>query len=376
MRRTRRNHAPGFKAKVALAAIKGDKTLAELAEQFDVHPNQISEWKQQLQESAADVFGNVPRAKPAEPDIKVLHAKIGQLTLENDFLGRRAHQGGIAERKAMIDRTHKLPLVRQCQILTLARSTAYYQPAPVSPEALALMRRIDELHLNYPFAGARMLARMLKREALPVGRRHLSTLMKRMGINALYRKPNTSKRHPAHPVYPYLLRNLNITRSNHVWAADITYIPMRRGFVYLFAVLDWASRRVLSWKLSNTLTTDFCKEAVQEAITRYGKPEIFNTDQGCQFTSLDFTGLLKDHGIQISMDGKGCWRDNVFVERLWRSVKYEEVYLHAYDSVNDAKRGLEKYFRLYNQNRPHSSLGDKTPDEFYFDNLPKLQKAA
>ena len=276
----------------------------------------------------------------------------------------------------MIDRNHALPLKQQCKILQLARSTAYYQPVETSVEELALMRRVDELHLKFPFAGARMLSRLLKREGLTTGRRRVSTLMKLMNIHALYRKPNTSKRHAKHPVYPYLLRTLSVTRSNHVWAADITYIPMRRGFVYLFAVVDWASRRVLSWRLSNTLTTDFCIEAVQEAINRYGRPEIFNTDQGCQFTSLEFTGLLKDNNIKISMDGKGCWRDNVFVERLWRSVKYEEVYLYAYDSVNDAKRGLEKYFKLYNHERPHSSLDDKTPDEFYFDNLPELQKAA
>jgi len=276
----------------------------------------------------------------------------------------------------MIDRHHALPVKQQCRILQLARSTAYYQPAETLADELALMRRIDELHLKFPFAGARMLSRLLKREGLIAGRRRVSTLMKRMNIHALYRKPNTSKRHAKHPIYPYLLRTLSITRSNHVWAADITYIPMRRGFVYLFAVVDWASRRVLSWRLSNTLTTDFCIEAVQEAINRYGRPEIFNTDQGCQFTSLEFTGLLKDNNIKISMDGKGCWRDNVFVERLWRSVKYEEVYLHAYDSVPEAKRGLKEYFRLYNQDRPHSSLDDKTPDEFYFDNLPELLKAA
>jgi putative transposase len=275
----------------------------------------------------------------------------------------------------MIDRTHQLPVVKQCQILELARSTAYYQPQPISPEDLALMRRIDELHMDWPFAGARMLSRIL-REGQPAGRRHISTLMKRIGIHALYRKPNTSRRHPAHKVYPYLLRNLPITRSNQVWAADITYIPMKRGFVYLFVVLDWASRRVLSWRVSNTLTTDFCIEAVQEAINRYGTPDIFNTDQGCQFTSLEFTGLLKQNNIAISMDGKGCWRDNVFVERLWRSVKYEEVYLHAYDSVSEAKSGLGKYFTKYNQHRPHSALDDQTPDEFYFDNLPALPKAA
>ena len=216
----------------------------------------------------------------------------------------------------MIDRNDKLPIARQCQILYLSRSTAYYQPQLESPEDLALMRRIDELHLEMPYAGARMLSRLLKREGKPVGRKRVSTLMQRMDIHALYRKPNTSRRHPAHKVYPYLLLNLEVTRSNHVWAADITYIPMKRGFVYLFAVLDWASRRVLSWRLSNTLTTDFCLEAEQEAINRYGAPEIFNTDQGCQFTSQEFTSMLKDSGIQISMDGKGCWRDNVFVERL------------------------------------------------------------
>jgi putative transposase len=277
----------------------------------------------------------------------------------------------------MIDRAHELPVVRQCQILALSRSTAYYQPQPVSEADLVLMRRIDELHLEHPFAGARMLSRMLKREGPPAGRRHVSTLMKQMSINALYRKPNSSsKRHPAHKVYPYLLRNLTITRPNHVWAADITYIPMKRGFVYLFAVMDWSSRRVLSWRLSNTLATDFCMEALQEAIDCHGKPDIFNTDQGCQFTSLEFTELLKQNGIAISMDGKGCWRDNVFVERLWKSVKYEEVYLHAYDSINEAKKGLEKYFTFYNQLRPHTSLDDKTPDEFYCDNLPVLPKAA
>jgi putative transposase len=221
-----------------------------------------------------------------------------------------------------------------------------------------------------------MLSKMLKQRGNQVGRRHVSTLMKRMGIHALSSRPSTSKRRPAHLIYPYLLRNLTITRSNHVWAADITYIPMKRGFMYLFAVLDWASRRVLSWRLSNTLTTDFCIEAVQEAMNKYGKPEIFNTDQGCQFTSLDFTGLLKSNGIQISMDGKGAWRDNVFVERLWRSVKYEEVYLHAYDCVSEAKKGLGQYFEFYNQERPHTALDDNTPDEFYFKNLPALLRAA
>ena len=276
----------------------------------------------------------------------------------------------------MIDRSHDLPVVRQCQILSLARSTAYYRPQEASEADLALMRRIDELHLELPFAGSRMLRDMLQREGHQIGRKHTATLMKRMGIEALYKKPNTSRRHPAHTIYPYLLRNLEITRANHVWAADITYIPMKRGFVYLFAVMDWASRRVLSWRLSNTLTTDFCTEALQEAIDRYGTPEIFNTDQGTQFTSLEFTQLLKDNGIAISMDGRGCWRDNVFVERLWKSIKYEEVYLHAYETVSEARSGIDRYLRFYNSRRPHRSLDKCTPDEFYFGNLPALQEAA
>ena len=238
------------------------------------------------------------------------------------------------------------------------------------------MRRIDTLHLDHPFAGARMLRDLLRREGHSIGRRHVSTLMTRMGIEAVYRKPHTSQRHPAHKVYPYLLRQLEITRPNHVWAADITYIPMQRGFVYLFAILDWASRRVLAWRLSNTLTTDFCTEAVQEAVTTYGAPTIFNTDQGCQFTSLEFTGILKAHGIQISMDGTGCWRDNVFVERLWKSIKYEEVYLHAYETVGAAQQGLERYLTFYNRQRPHRALDGKTPDQVYCDNLTTRCTAA
>jgi putative transposase len=276
----------------------------------------------------------------------------------------------------MIDRTHALPVVRQCQLLKLARSTTYYQPRPVSEAELALMRRIDALHLAHPFAGARMLRDLLQRDGQAIGRRHVATLMRRMGIEAVYRKPHTSQRRHAHKVYPYLLRDLEISRPNHVWAADITYIPMARGFVYLFAVLDWASRRVLAWRLSNTLTTDFCLDAVQDAVSRYGPPEIFNTDQGCQFTSLEFTGLLTHHGIQISMDGKGCWRDNVFVERLWKSIKYEEVYLHAYETVSAAHQGLERYLTFYNQTRPHRALDGKTPDQVYYDNLPARLTAA
>jgi putative transposase len=275
----------------------------------------------------------------------------------------------------MIERGHGLPVTRQAQLLALSRANVYYLPKPVCASDLALMRRIDEIHLEHPFAGSRMLRDMLVREGIAVGRKHVATLMRRMGIEALYRKANTSRRHPAHPVYPYLLRELEITQPNHVWAMDITYIPMRRGFVYLAAVMDWASRKVLAWRVSNTLTTDFCLEAVEEAIARHGRPEIFNTDQGSQFTSADFTDLLKGHGIRISMDGRGCWRDNVFVERLWRSIKYEEVYLHAYESVSEAKAGLQRYLTFYNQCRPHSSLDRQTPEDVYF-NRRQLPLAA
>jgi putative transposase len=276
----------------------------------------------------------------------------------------------------MIDRTHELPVVRQCQILQLARSTAYYAPEPTSAEDLALMRRIDELHLEHPFAGTRMLRDMLKLEGHLIGRKRVRTLMKKVGIEALYRKPNLSRRHAAHPIYRYLLRDLKIDRPNQVWATDITYIPMRRGFVYLIAVIDWYSRKVLSWRLSNTMTTDFCLDAVREAISHYGKPEIFNTDQGSQFTSHEFTQLLKDNEIRISMDGKGCWRDNVFVERLWKSVKYEEVYLKAYESVSAARANLGVYLNFFNTRRPHQSLDGKTPDTIYYTGIPQERIAA
>jgi len=246
----------------------------------------------------------------------------------------------------------------------------YYQPVPVSAADLRLMRRLDELHLELPFAGSRMLRDLLAQDGHLIGRRHVVTLMRRMGIEALYRRANTSRRHPAHPVFPYLLRGLSIDRPNQVWAADITYIPMARGFVYLVAVLDWATRRVLSWRVSNSLSTDFCLEAVEDAIAKHGVPEVFNTDQGSQFSSSAFVGLLQQHGIRRSMDGKGCWRGNVIVERFWKSIKYEEVYLHAYDSVSAAKAGIERYVRFYNSRRPHKALDRRTPDTVYFNSLP------
>jgi len=275
----------------------------------------------------------------------------------------------------MIDRSHELPVTRQAQVLKLSRSSVYYRPQPVSPADLAIMRRIDELHLDYPFAGSRMLRDLLRGEGVAIGRQHVITLMKRMGVEAIYRRPNTSKPASGHKIHPYLLRGLTVDRPDQVWAMDISYIPMKRGFVYLAAVIDWFTRRVLAWRVSITMEVDFCLEAVEEALARHGKPEIFNTDQGSQFTSAAFTGLLADNGIQISMDGKGAWRDNVFVERLWRSVKYEEVYLRAYDSVAEARASIGRYLDFYNRQRPHSSLGARPPDQAYFHHPPQAMAA-
>jgi putative transposase len=266
----------------------------------------------------------------------------------------------------MIDRTHPLPITHQAQALGISRTTVYALPRPIPERDHRLMKRIDRLHLQMPYAGSRMLRDLLALEGIKVGRKHVATLMKRMCIEALYRKPRTTRKHPQHLVYPYLLRGLTIDRPNQVWAMDITYIPMARGFVYLVAVLDWYSRKVLSWRVSITMDVHFCVEALEEAIAIYGAPDIMNTDQGSQFTSQAFTDMLKDHSIRISMDGKGSWRDNVFIERLWRSVKYEEVYLHAYDTVSDSRTGLGRYFDVYNRRRPHSRLGRKTPDHVYF----------
>ena len=266
----------------------------------------------------------------------------------------------------MIDRDHGVSIARQAKALNISRGRVYYQPRPVSAEDLKIMRRLDELHLDYPFAGSRMPRDLLRREGVSIGRRHVATLMKRMGIEAIHRRPNTSKPAPGHKIYPYPPRGKKIEKPSHVWAMDIAYIPMARGFVYLAAVVDWASRRVLSHRASITMEADFCVEALEEALAKYGKPEVFNTDQGSQFTSLDFTGVLTKNAIAISMDGKGSWRDNVFVERLWRSVKYEEVYLRAHGSVGDARSSIGRYLAFYNTKRPHSSLDRRTPDEAYF----------
>lgn len=276
----------------------------------------------------------------------------------------------------MIDREHKLAVARQAKLLGFSRSSVYYLPRPVSDGDLALMRRIDELHLDYPFAGNRMLRGLLRGEGLQTRRPHVATLMKKMGIEAIYRRPNTSKPAPGHKIYPYLLRKLTVTRPNQVWAMDLTYVPMARGFVYLCAVVDWFSRRVLSWRLWITVEAAFCIEAVEEALARYGKPDIFNTDQGSQFTSMDFTAVLKKAEIVISMDGKGAWRDNVFVERLGVRSNTRRSTYHAYKTVSEARVGIGRYPTFDNTRRPHSSLDRQTPDQAYFNALTPMMVAA
>ncbi len=272
------------------------------------------------------------------------------------------------ERKKKLDRQHELPISRQCSVLDISRSSAYRKLVGESDDDIDLMRKLDELHLKHPFKGSRRLRDDLWDDyGLRVNRKRVQRLMRLMGIRALHPGAKTTRPNPQHKIYPYLLRDLEINRVNQVWCTDLTYIPMRKGFLYLVAIMDWHSRKVLSWRLSNSLDAAPCVEALEEALATYGTPEIFNSDQGCQFTSDDFTDVLKDHGIKISMDGKGRWMDNVFIERLWRSLKYEEVYLKAYDSVAQANRGIGNWLVFYNQNRRHTSLSRMTPDQVYFD---------
>ncbi|WP_369026117.1 IS3 family transposase [Acinetobacter pittii] len=374
-RRPRRNHSNDFKAKVALAAIKAEKTLAELSAEFDVHQNQIIDWKNQLISASSQAFDQ--SKAPTEPpiDLKKLHAKIGEQALEIDFL-EGVLKKLVLQPQKLIDDSLQISVSKQAQLLKVSRGCYYYRPKPVSASDLKLMRCMDELHMQYPFAGSRMMRDLLNRQGHHIGRRHTRTLMKKMGINALYCKPNLSQANQAHRKYPYLLKGLAIQRSNQVWSTDITYIPMAKGFVYLCAVIDWHSRKVLAHRVSISMEVTFCIETLNEAIEKYGRPEIFNTDQGSQFTSDAFIDVLKSNDIQISMDGKGRWVDNVMVERLWRSVKYEEVYLKAYSNVLDAKKQLNAYFEFYNLKRPHSSLDKMTPDEFYYDQLPQQNKVA
>ncbi|MBY8113236.1 IS3-like element ISVpa4 family transposase [Vibrio fluvialis] len=367
MTRKRRNHSPEFKAKVALDAAKGDKTVAELAQKYNLHANQISTRKKELLENAAMIFATENHSgKESSEEVDKLHAKIGQLTMENGFFGQSARSLDRAQRKSSLVKSTPLPIKRQCELLNIARSTAYYQPIGLSAEEITLRRMIDEIHLQYPFMGSRRIRTELAKNGHSVNRKRVVRLMRDMGIGAIYPKPKTTLANKAHKVYPYLLRDIEVTYPNQAWAIDITYIPMTKGFLYLVAIIDWYSRKVLAWRLSNTMDTSFCIEALEEALKHYGPPDIFNSDQGSQFTSTEFTQKLIEHNVRISMDGKGRWVDNVFIERLWRSLKYEEVYLKAYTTPREAELEIGNYMVFYNEERNHQGLNNLTPDEAYF----------
>ncbi|WP_420821918.1 IS3 family transposase [Pseudorhodobacter turbinis] len=374
---TRRSFSDKFKATVALEALRGDKTAQEIAAKHKIHPTQVTTWKRQAIDGLTGVFSDkAKKVEDNEAQVKELHAKIGKLAVENDFLSQGLKPMSPSERKAMInaDRTD-LSLTKQCKLLKISRSSLYYAPVGVNAETLKLMNEIDRVFMKYPFFGSRQIAAYLPRNGFHAGRHRVRRLMGVMGLQAIYKGPNTSKKHPQHPIYPYLLRKLPITRPNQVWCSDITYIPVRRGFLYLVAIMDWATRKVLAWRLSNTLDASFCVEALKEAIAEYGKPEIMNTDQGSQFTGTAWITTLTDAKIKISMDGRGRYLDNIFIERLWRSLKQEAVYLHELQDGFQAKRVIDEWLEFYNAERPHTALDKRTPDDAYFDPIQMNQAA-
>ena len=348
-----------------------------IAAKHEVHPVQVSQWKKEVLERLPEVFATKapPSVAEAAEREAQLYQKIGQPEMELEWLKKNL-RSSTAEKRTMIDPDHpRLSVSRQCRLLALPRSTHYHRAKTVPDKTLRLMKHIDELYMQHPFYGSRQMKRALHRLGHEAGRRRVRGLMRLMGLEAIYRKPNLSRANAAHPVYPYLLRGLVVDRPNQVWATDITYIPAQGGFAYLCAVIDWHSRCVLAWELSNTLDAAFCVRVLKRALALHGTPEIFNTDQGCQFTSAEFTGVLKERGVKISMDGQGRCLDNVFVERLWRSVKYEEVYLKAYADLVEAERNLRAYFRFYNDHRPHSAHDGQTPSEVYRPSIEPRQAA-
>ncbi|NQX72306.1 MAG: IS3 family transposase [Epibacterium sp.] len=374
----RKNHSPEFKAKVALEAIREEMTLAELSKKYGVHPTQIGTWKRAAIENMATAFTRRGGASEqvSAADVDKLHSKIGQLVVERDFLAEASHQLPRDARQKMVSREHKLSLRKQCELLQLSRSRLYYQPVGESTETLRFMEIIDKQFLETPWYGSRQMARYMQRQGHKCGRHRVRRLMRLMRLVPIYQEPNTSKKHPQHKIWPYLLRNMVIDRPNQVWCADITYIPMRRGFLYLVAIMDWHSRKVLAWQLSNSMDADFCVDALKEAIAKHGTPEIFNSDQGSQFTSGAWIDVLTDAKIKISMDGKGAWRDNRMIERLWRSLKYQCVYLNAFETGSEMRAGIGKWMDYYNSERPHSTHGLLTPDEAYASKIQPMRIAA
>ncbi|WP_375699926.1 IS3 family transposase [Pseudophaeobacter sp. TrK17] len=368
----RKQHHPEFKAKEALEALealKGEETVSDLAIRFGVHPTMIHQWKRALLEGASGVFERGGRKAPEvdEEQVKDLHAKIGELAVANDFLARKLKTLDRQVRRKMIEPNLKgLSVSKQCSLLSISRSSFYYEPKGESEMNLDLMRLIDKQFLETPFYGVRQMTWHLRNDDHLVNKKRIRRLMRLMGLMPIYQKPNTSKAAKGHKIYPYLLRGLRVDRPNQVWCADITYLPMRRGFLYLVAIMDWHTRKVLAWRISNTLEAEFCVDALNEAIHKFGPPEIMNTDQGSQFTSFAWTDRLRRSGIRISMDGKGRFLDNIFVERLWRSLKYECVYLHAWETGSEAKAGVRKWIAFYNHKRPHSALGGKPPAVIYW----------
>jgi putative transposase len=363
----RKQHSAEFKARVALAGLSGERTLTERSAEFGVHPTMISNWKQELVKRAGELFGRGSKAPAADDARKViddLHRKDRATAGRVRFSCRAARHLPSAERRAMIAPKAGLSVSRQCALLGIARGSFYYRPRPESAEQLELLKRLDRIFTRHPVYGSRRLQVALLREGISVGRRRVRRLMRKLALWAVRPRRNTSKRHPGHKVYPYLLRGKTIDRANQVWAADITYIPLRQGFLSLVAIIDWATRRVLSWRLSNTLAAGFCVEALSAALARFGTPDIVNTDQG-EFTSEQFTNVLRDHRIAISMDGRGRCHDNIFVERLWWTVKHEWVYLRPAADGIEQKRSLGEFFDWYNLQRPHQALGWRTPDEAY-----------